>query len=232
VKSSKQFNNDTNKVHFEGLVFKSTYDFFTNIEGKEVSDLRINTPSTTHILNRANIVSSFDHDWEDFYVYGTFYKNQIEINNELVDANVYDVPDFKPSIFTRKVWDAIHEGAGFTYDWDSIDEDDIRFNETILPFNSQYTVSAQEKEQYTVELGTDLSPDPDDSSPAEEDMNEVEYATASGFSGGSYIRADNPLGSVVTQKNSNEPPVTAPILLPDSAFTPAMTILSSVLKDD
>lgn len=232
IKTGKQGVRTTNGIEFEGLVFKSTYDFFTEINDREVSDLRINTPDTTHVLNRNNIINSWDNDWEDGYVYPTYYKDQVELNGAFVDANVYRVDEFKPAIFGRKIWDAIHESAGFTYDWDSIDDDDINFSRLIYPFNSQYTVSAEEKANFTVELGTDLNPDPNDSTPAEEDFPQVEYSPASGFSANGYFFMNNPAGTIGTLVNANEPLAVSPISIPDSFFTPAMHTFTNVLKDN
>ena len=191
VNISKSHTTDEDAIEFEGLVFDYASDFFSKIKKKQVEDLRISDADDIHTLNYTNIVDSYSHTVTDKYVYPTYHKPQYYANGQYYNQNVYQVRDFKPAIFMKVIWDAIHDEAGFSYTWSDLTSNDVRFDKLITPFNSKYEASEQEVIENGVDIGTDLNPDPDESSPAVESFGALSFGDYCGVDSSGNARFYN-----------------------------------------
>jgi len=141
---------NTDNVYFEGIVYNDVTDFFKEISNKFLRDLNFGGKGS---LNYELVTGSWENTFEDVIVFP----------NMLNESNNYEVTDFKPAVFYRAIWDAIFESAGFTYTWDSIDDHSINFSSLISPTVDRYEPSPLQVQLNTVDIGTPLIQNPDDS---------------------------------------------------------------------
>lgn len=234
VKSSKSHTTDTDEVKFYGLVFNTVSNFSSIIKGRNVDDLHISDPSDIHTLNRANIVSSFSHDVNDKYCYPVYYKPAFMYNGVLTNETVYNVSDFKPAIFLKTIWDAIHSEAGFSYEWASLTDNDFRFDKLITNYNKKYEPSAQETLEHSIEIGTDLNPDPDESSPAVENAGTITFPEFVGLNDNNALKVLNNNNFLTILNTAPLQTINAPtagLFFPNNVASYMKTI-SNIVRDD
>lgn len=124
VKKMQKSINGEDFVEYEALIKDDVGDLFTIINQRELTDIEFG--DYDHFLNAANIIATLNNDANDNYKYFFPYKeNSIE----------YYLADFKPAIFAKVYWDRIFEGAGFTYQWDTLSADTVQFNNLLIPYN-------------------------------------------------------------------------------------------------
>lgn len=129
-------------VEYEAVVKDATADFFTKLGNFELTDLKFK--SYDHFLTLNEVSSSWTHTWQDVYKYVMPMIGENE--------NEYAISEWIPGIYARQYWDKIFEAAGFRYQWDSIDADDIQFSKLIIPYNGDKpTVTAEESRASRVE---------------------------------------------------------------------------------
>ena len=127
-------NGDTDKIDYEIVFFGETRDFASSIGDAGICELSI--PSLTHVLNRDNVVASWDAYPEgatetDGLVNGDVIYPLIDHGLEYPTSNAnpriglgfshtfenngLPVNRMKPMIRAKALWDAIFEKAGYTY---------------------------------------------------------------------------------------------------------------------
>lgn len=121
------------QIEYKVLVKDSVSDFFTKLGNKTLTDININqiilgTGSLTY--TSANVVSSFSNTISDGYKYLMPYD---------VD-NLYNVKAFHPAIYAKLYFDAIFNGAGFTYEWGNQSPfvhttNNNYFEKLVIPYN-------------------------------------------------------------------------------------------------
>lgn len=137
-KSFKTAQTDT-EVSYEVVVYDETSALFQELQGKNLNNLDFT--EFNHTYSSANVVDSFTNTWLDGYKYTFPYS----IDNQ------YELSDFKPAIYARQIWDKIFAGSGFSYQWDSIDDDSIRFSKLLLPYvGDKLEWSAEDFESFFV----------------------------------------------------------------------------------
>jgi hypothetical protein len=164
VKSGQATATSFDKVEYTGIVYNDVVDFFKEMGNKELTDLRIANASNSHELNLTNIEASYDHDADDVYYYPTYYNW----------SNVYFVNQFFPAVFAKVYFDAIFEQAGFTYEWDELGDFGFEFDKCIIPFTGKFEPSPETRKANSVNVGTDLNQD-FDNSPVEESLPTLNY---------------------------------------------------------
>lgn len=127
------------KVTFKINIFDEISNFFNQMGDKELTDLRF--PEFSHIFNRTNIIASWSNT--SGYTYPQYAKSD----------NIYTLRDFKPAIFEFEYWKKIFATNGYTFSFDQFDDNDIRLDKRIIPFNgkqSDETIGQSIKQAYTV----------------------------------------------------------------------------------
>jgi len=108
-------------VEYEVLIKDVQSDFFTKIDQAELTDLDFS--EFNHTYSSANVTASFNNTVTDGYVYPMGQSPD----------NVYVLQDFKPAIYVKQYWDKIHQYAGYSYEWTTLQ--DAYFDKLIIPFN-------------------------------------------------------------------------------------------------
>ena len=232
ITKSTSHTTDEDTVEFQGLVFDYTADFFSSIKKRNVDELKVSEPDDWHTLNYTNIVASWSHTASDKYCYPVYYKPQYYANGQYLNATVYKVRDFKPAIFAKSIWDSIHDEAGFTYEWNTLTASDVQFDKVITPFNSSYEASQQEIVENSIDIGTELNPDPDDSSPHVESFSAFSYGQYWGYNGNGEALALTATSSATLRPNPNPPPATPITINSSSGVNAAMKLITNVNRDD
>lgn len=124
-------------VEYEVLVRDSQAEFYTTITNKELTDLDFS--DCNHDFNITSITDSWSHTQVDNYKYLMPYN----------DTANYTVNHFKPAIYAKSYFDRIFAYAGFTYEWDGLEN--ARFDKLLIPYNgdvnnfdySDYRVTAE-----------------------------------------------------------------------------------------
>lgn len=127
-------------------------DFFTTINGKELTDLTIVGPSNL-LYDAQTIANSFTNNYPDIYKFFLPW----------ISGNQYSYKDFNPAIFAKWYWDRIHEAAGFAYQWSDLAAQDVRFDKLLIPYNgdSSKSVTQQYVTQNTFSVDTSTLPPTD-----------------------------------------------------------------------
>lgn len=118
-----------NLIFYEVALFSNTIDLFSNIGEKTFADISVD--EFNHIYNITNIESSWQHTWEDGYVYPM---TAIEDTNLGRDYTTFldSQPRFWPALFYKMVVTKIIEDAGFN--WGGSLFDNEQFSKEIIPF--------------------------------------------------------------------------------------------------
>lgn len=119
-------NNNTttfNNITFKIRLFDELGNFFTELGNRELSDLPMNEFS--HLFNRTNIIASWSNT--EGVIYPMYAKSH----------TTYVLRDFFPAVFEKTYFDKIFQQAGYTYDWASLANSDIRFDKRIIPYNGK-----------------------------------------------------------------------------------------------
>lgn len=127
VSVSKRKNTQTqeDEIQYEVLVKSQIFNFFTQIQNRNLTDLDFS--EFDHEFSGQQIYDSMPNTWEDGYNYVFPYTTGV----------TYNLNQLKPSIYAKQYWDKIHQQAGYTYEWDSLTDDFVRFNKMILIANNE-----------------------------------------------------------------------------------------------
>jgi len=108
-------------VEYEVLVKDAKADFFTKIDNGLLEDIDLSY--LDHTYSAANVVASFNNTVADGFMYPL---------GQSAD-NVYPLSECRPAVYAKVYWDKIHELAGFTYDWSTLQ--DGYFDKLVIPYN-------------------------------------------------------------------------------------------------
>lgn len=140
VETSEDAGSGQTKIKYTARVKSSKMSFFTDIKNKNLTDLNIGDTSTFQYLNKANIEASFGLTASSKWKYVPTYK----------DGTIWKAKDFRPGIFVKTYWDAIHEQNGWEYEFDEIS--DLNFDKLIIPYTGKYEPSEEAKEKAKVKV--------------------------------------------------------------------------------
>jgi hypothetical protein len=124
---------EDDQVTYEVVVRSSSSEFFAEIGQKELTDLNI--PEKSHLYNPTNIVASWAHTVNDVYKYVLPWSSD----------NIYSFKECHPGIYAKVYWDKIHEQSGFTYEWNDLTANDVRFDKLIIPFNGDISTMLSDR---------------------------------------------------------------------------------------
>ena len=111
-------------VEYSVLIKDSSSDFFTKINNKLLTDIKLD--EYTHQGTLPIISGSFDNTYVDGYKYLLPY---------IDTSNTYLVNELKPAIYVKTYWDKIFANAGFTYTFEEASGNTIEFEKLIVPYN-------------------------------------------------------------------------------------------------
>ncbi len=131
-------NNRNDEVHYEGVVYSKTSEFFIKLGNKTLTgNASINDNITfyeyNHIYNVDNIVNSFTTTPGSGYTYVPIDKTD---RNYGSDPRLFKTDEMSPALFIKEIWDKIFEKAGFTYESKFLTSD--YFKRLIYPFTDSY----------------------------------------------------------------------------------------------
>src|SRR5690554_301344 len=131
--------NPNGEIVYTGRVTSKTTDFFTKIKNKELQDLPM--PVYGKALNKTNVIDSFGNIETDLFKF-------IALPNDL-NSIVYNIRNFKPAIFLKTYFDAIHQAAGFVYNFD--EWKDLKFDRLIIPNVNKIEANEELEEANNIE---------------------------------------------------------------------------------
>lgn len=129
LRSIKKVSNsyiDGNNIQYEVVIFSAATDFFSDIKGKNLSELDFSR--FNHTYSKANIEASWTNTPADVYTYPLLYKN----------SNAYITKDFKPAIYHKAYLKRIAQEAGYTLGgtlMDTSTDEGAAYAKEIIPFN-------------------------------------------------------------------------------------------------
>jgi hypothetical protein len=145
IDKSQKNNNYEDAVTYTVLVKDSTSDFFSVISNRYLTDITGFT-WMNHIYTAANVVSSFTNTINQGYKY------VMPFNPEAADDATFDLKEFSPGIYARLYMDKIFANAGYSYNWPSMNNDNIQFDKLIIPYNGDVVkTNLQDQAKYLVE---------------------------------------------------------------------------------
>lgn len=139
-KVQKSVNNEE-MVEYTVLIKDSISDFFTLINNRELTDIELGY--LDHRLTSTAITQSFTHSWEDGYKYIAPFSD-----SGTTTLN-YNINQMQPGIYAKTYFDKIFEGAGFTYEWDSLSADTIQFDKLIIPYGGERPFNDNSSDVFT-----------------------------------------------------------------------------------
>lgn len=125
-------------ITYNGRVKSDLMSFFTDIKNKELTELNIYTPDDFHYLTKTNIKNTFNNTVNDRWK----YMMCANLTN-----NVFSVKDFKPAIYLKTYFDAIHAENGWEYE--VLNPEKIRFDKLIIPNTNIFNSDDKKSEQNT-----------------------------------------------------------------------------------
>lgn len=134
-KSGNTLPNGEDEVIYTGRVKSNLMSFFNDVKNKELRELRIGNPQDFHVLSQDAIFSRMNNTAVDQWKYITYYNA----------GQVFKISDFKPAIFAKTYWDAIHEQNGYEYEFDEISA--LRFDKLLIPSVEKYENNDEIKNQ-------------------------------------------------------------------------------------
>lgn len=121
------------EITYTCLVKDNIGDFFTQINNKELTDLT-GFEYMRHTYTANNVINSFNNTIVDGYKYVMPYTP--EGQDTLDDASL-DLTEFSPGIYTKIYFDKIFQQAGYSYNWEGMDDEHTNFSKLIIPFNGE-----------------------------------------------------------------------------------------------
>lgn len=138
--------NDKQIVSYECITKDQTAMFYTKLGNKELTDL--NLEDLNHTYSSGEVVGSWSHTVDDGYKYPL----------PLTDSAVINLQEFRPAVYTKVYFDRIFAAAGFSYQWDEMDDLDTRFSKRIVLYNGEVPQIREEVAQLYEVLADEIAP--------------------------------------------------------------------------
>ena len=146
------------EITYTCLVKDNIGDFFTQINNKELTDLT-GFEYMRHTYTADKVIESFNNTIVDGYKYIMPYTPEGNTQADREDTSL-DLTEFSPGIYTKIYFDKIFQQAGYSYQWDGMDDEHTNFSKLIIPFNGEKpVVNAVEVIDYTAEVQNTSSQD-------------------------------------------------------------------------
>jgi len=115
------------KITYTLLIKDGSADFFSKLDNKYLKDIDLSF--LNHTKSASTVINSFSNTILDGYKY------LMPFNPEIVDDASFNLDEFQPAVYTKIYFDKIFANAGFSYQWDSLSNEDINFDKLLIPFN-------------------------------------------------------------------------------------------------
>ena len=115
-------------VEYEVLIKDNASDFFTKLGSRELSDLDFT--DMDHQFSAGQISTTFNNTVAGGYKYLAPW-----VSPPAPGGSWYGASDFKPAIYALKYWERIHAEAGYTYQWTTLGDPFVKFDQLLIPFN-------------------------------------------------------------------------------------------------
>ena len=137
-----------NSIVYNVAIFSNNIDLLQALGEKTIGDL-VSLSDYDHFFTQQNIEDSWQHTYEDAYVYPMYSSTQYP------KTSLYTEIHFYPALFYKKVLDLIIQEAGFGWDG-SFKNDNEQFEKEIIPYVGGVTEVLNESElaQRYVEVKT------------------------------------------------------------------------------
>jgi hypothetical protein len=130
-----QTNHEGNEIRYEVVIYDNTIDLMTELGEKTLSDLDLSR--FNHTYNLVTIVNSWQHTWEQGYVY-PLYGNRDK-------GNFYRIEEMHPSVFSKMILLQILEEAGYGFKGSFIEENK-QFEREIIAYTGDGAIKIGEDE--------------------------------------------------------------------------------------
>lgn len=130
---------EDDQVTYEVVIKENIGEFFTRISQKELTDLDFSNLDGGLLFNSQTIINSFSNTVTDGYKFLMPWTN----------APLYVIQDFKPAIYAKQYWDRIHADAGFSYDWSTLSDNNVKFDKLIIPYNADEKKTSEDLKEST-----------------------------------------------------------------------------------
>lgn len=145
IDKKQNTSNEEESIVYTILLKDSISDFYTIINNRYLEEIEFSTP--THFYNRDAVVASWSHTVDDVYKY---------VMPASPSSNIYQLNQFNIGIYAKQYFDKIFENAGYSYNWDSLTDNDIRFDKLIIPFNGDSSKAVDNNlEKYSTIIKSD-----------------------------------------------------------------------------
>jgi len=147
VKKEQATNMEDDLVEYEVSIKDTSGDFFTNINNRYLDELDFS--EFGHTYSAQEIYDSFSHSYVDGYKYLIPFG----------DDNYYPIVELAPAIYVKNYWTKIHADAGFTYQWTSETNQNVKFDKLLIPYNGGAVKLSEEEinKNRVIATGSDQS---------------------------------------------------------------------------
>ena len=128
-----------NLIQYECVLYNNAVDLMTELGEKTLYELDLS--EFNHVFNLTTITQSWEHTWEDGYVYPMYGMDGTLAQN----ADQYNIENFWPSPFYKMVFDKIVEDAGFG--WTGSFRENTQFEKEIIAFIRDGNIYIDETEK-------------------------------------------------------------------------------------
>lgn len=130
-----------NRKEFEFIIYSGTYDLFSKIQGKLITNL-----DWSDLVHKFTVNDQlFEQAVRDKYIYPMADTLNGQLNSRDTSIAVADAEYFVPHVFVKEIWDRIFSEAGLEYFGDFFATDD--FTKALVP--ADYNYFAPRVDDYT-----------------------------------------------------------------------------------
>lgn len=133
------------QIQYEVTVRDESSGFYTAISDAKLDN--IDFSDLDHFYSTSNVMASITNDWTDGYKYVW----------PMSTDNTYLLSELHPGIYAIQIWDRIFGNAGYTYEWDSIDDNDVQFKKLLIPYGGSTPEVSQEDINAATVITSDTS---------------------------------------------------------------------------
>lgn len=157
MKLNKIVVDDTNEGHYEIVIYDTTVDFWSNIEGKFVFELA-SLDDLSHFWSSSNIKQSWTTDWDQMGVFYPVLQNSVtqgNVGGGIVIPRTY-TERLYPALFHKRLLDMIITEQGYT--WSGTLKTNEVYEREIIPYTGDHpnvTLSESEERKFKAGFNAD-----------------------------------------------------------------------------
>lgn len=139
-----------NQIMYECVIYNNFVDLMTELGEKTLYELDLS--EFNHVFNQSSLTQSWEHTWEDGYVYPMYGVDGALAPN----SENYNIENFWPAPFYKMVFDKILSEAGFG--WTGSFTNNAQFEKEIIAFVRDGNVYIDETEANRREFRASVTP--------------------------------------------------------------------------